>query len=107
MNRLIALFRSDTLAGKNDSIMFLLNEHPSLQAKYRLINMKLSVGDTLGALTIYADIPDQYDLSVLQTYNYQKWGELLDIYLDFISDSLNLWEIDSLQSEVLTEMPAC
>ncbi|MCK9401389.1 MAG: T9SS type A sorting domain-containing protein [Bacteroidales bacterium] len=104
LNRLISIFREDTMNTRMDSIVHLLQNHPTPSAKYRLTMTYLEMNDTLSAINTFDAIPQQFELTSSQTLIYDHWDEYIGIIIAAQKDSLTLSELDSMQIEKLDDL---
>ncbi len=102
MNQLIHFFRSDTAGARQDSIIYLLENGPALQSKYRLMMAYLDNEDTASALSILENIPFQFDLTPSQSEIYQHWESFLEIILQIKGGSVVISDMDSIKLVNLT-----
>jgi hypothetical protein len=104
LNRLISLYRADTLNSGMDSIVQLLTNHNTISAKYRLMMTYLELNDTASAKNILLNIPQQFALTSSQALVYDHWSDYLETILVLKKNSLMLPEMDSLQVGKLVEL---
>ena len=95
VNRLISIYRKDTLTVSTDSIAMLLESLNTLSSKYRLATMFMALEDTLSALDHLNQAGQQFNMTAMQSSTHQDWLEWFDIMLQFKRDSLKLQEQDS------------
>lgn len=113
LNRLIDIFRQDTIDSRTDSIINLLQNHPTLSAKYRLMMIYLGEGDSIAALSTLDSIPAQFSMTSRQSIIHDHWNEWVDFILELKSDSSSITDADSNQTTTLLslsqneDLPGC
>jgi hypothetical protein len=95
LNKLISIFREDTISARLDSIINLLRNHNTLSASYQLVMTCLEKNDTLSALNMLDSIPDKFDLTSNQALIHGHWIEWVDIINELNTDSINLIALDT------------
>jgi hypothetical protein len=104
MNQLIHFYKMDTSLASHDSIIVLLVNANSLQAKYRLMMAYFEKGDSISALSTFENIPGQFDLDASQSVIHQHWSAFIDVIEELKYDSTALHELDSFQLASLSEL---
>ncbi|HOX78661.1 MAG TPA: T9SS type A sorting domain-containing protein [Bacteroidales bacterium] len=113
LNRLIDIFRQDSIDSRTDSIINLLQNHPTLSAKYRLMMIYLGQGDSIAARSTLDSIPAQFSMTSRQSIIHDHWNEWVDFILELQADSSNITDADSLQMALLLilsqneDLPGC
>lgn len=112
-NRLISIFIADTTISNQDSLAGLLENHSTLASKYQLLICYLETNDTVEARNLLDIIPEQFDLTGAQSLILDHWNELADIQIRLSSDTISIFNLDSLAIERLItlsqyeDVPAC
>jgi hypothetical protein len=104
LNRLISLYRSDTLNDNTDSIFQLLADYNTLPAKYRLMMIYFEENDSTEAKDILQNIPQQFELNSSQALVNDHWNDYLDLLIEIKKDSLLLPDLDSLHIQKLDDL---
>ncbi|MDX9907421.1 MAG: hypothetical protein RBS55_12605, partial [Bacteroidales bacterium] len=95
LNRLIDIYRQDTINSRTDSIISLLQNHPTLSAKYRLVMINLGLEDSIAVRSALDSIPAQFSLTGEQSITHDHWNEWIDFILELQSDSSSITDADS------------
>jgi hypothetical protein len=113
LNRLIDIYRQDSIDSRTDSIIDLLQNHPTLSAKYRLMMIYLGQGDSIAARNTLDSISAQFSLTSRQSLIHDHWNDWIKLVLELRADSSNMSDVDSLQiASILSisqneDLPGC
>jgi hypothetical protein len=103
-NNLIFIYRDDTLTANLDSVVYMLRNHNTLQAKYQLMMSYLSTDDTVLAIGALNSIPQQFDMTNSQEQVYSHWTDLFEILIAIRRDAFVAQNLDTVEFETLNNL---
>jgi len=101
-------FIVDTIdpGASNDSLLLLFEDDSRLSSKYSLAFMRLIQGDGNLGQSVLNEIPQQFELSDIETAEHQQLASYYNILLDLVSDGKSILELNSSQIDGLMAMEA-